>query len=134
MCAVDDRRSIRWTGVTLDCHDAELLGTFYAEVFGWHVDARNAGWVQMRDPEGGVGLNLQAEPDYVPPTWPEAPDEQMKMMHFEVLVDDIEAAVDLVLRAGGAEAVFQSPDRDRRRLRVMQDPAGHPFCLYVEGE
>ena len=129
-----DRPPITWTRVTLDCHDSQLMGTFYAELFGWQITAQSGGWVQMRDPAGGVGLNFQADPQYVPPTWPEVPDQQMKMMHFEVLVDDIEPAVALVLRAGGAEAVFQPPDRDRRRLRVMQDPAGHPFCLYVEGE
>ena len=56
------------------------------------------------------------------------------MMHFEVLVHDLARAVDAVLRAGGAEAAFQPPDRDRTRLRVMLDPAGHPFCLFVEGE
>lgn len=46
------------------------------------------------------------------------------MMHFEVLVDDLEAAVRLVLDAGGREAPHQPEDRDRSRLRVMLDPAG----------
>jgi hypothetical protein len=56
------------------------------------------------------------------------------MMHFEVLVDDLDAAVQLVLECGGIEALHQPPDRDRRRLRFMLDPAGHPFCLLVDGE
>ena len=56
------------------------------------------------------------------------------MMHFEVLVDDLDAAVKLVLGLGGAEASRQPPDRDRTRIRVMLDPAGHPFCLFVQGE
>jgi hypothetical protein len=56
------------------------------------------------------------------------------MMHFELLVDDLEAAVDLVVDAGGTEASPQPLDRDPRRLRVMLDPAGHPFCLFVAGE
>ena len=56
------------------------------------------------------------------------------MMHFEVLVEDLDEAVEQVLRGGGAEAPHQPADRDRTRLRVMLDPAGHPFCLFVHGE
>ncbi|MGQ0434815.1 MAG: VOC family protein [Microthrixaceae bacterium] len=129
------RPSITWTTVTLDCSDAETLAAFYADVFGWEINARDgAGWVQVRDPNGGMGLNFQADDWYEPPTWPEKPGEQTKMLHFEILVDDVEAAVELVLRAGGAEAPPQPSDRDRTRLRVMLDPAGHPFCLFVHGE
>lgn len=126
---------IEWVRVTLDCADAEGLASFYAELLGWEVTARDGrGWVQIEDPAGGVGLNIQADDAYRPPTWPEQPGEQGKMMHFEVLVNDLAAAVDLAIRSGGAEAVYQPPDRDPTRLRVMLDPAGHPFCLFVQGE
>jgi predicted enzyme related to lactoylglutathione lyase len=121
--------------VTLDCGDADELAAFYAELFGWRITGRDgAGWVQVRDPAGGVGLNFQAGSRYQPPTWPEQADAQAKMMHFEVLVDDLEAAVAVAMNAGGSEAPNQPPDRDPQRLRVMLDPAGHPFCLFVEGE
>jgi catechol 2,3-dioxygenase-like lactoylglutathione lyase family enzyme len=126
---------IRWTTVTVDCSDPETLGTFYADLLGWPiVDRDGSGWLQLRDPEGGVGLNIQAEAAYEPPTWPEGPGQQAKMMHFEVLVDDLEAAVQRVVHIGGTEAPHQPGDRDSTRLRVMLDPAGHPFCLFVEGE
>lgn len=129
------RPSITWTTVTLDCSDAETLAAFYADVFGWEINARDGvGWVQVRDPNGGVGLNFQADDWYEPPTWPEEPGERTKMLHFEILVDDVEAAVEVVLRVGGTEAPHQPSDRDRTRLRVMLDPAGHPFCLFVQGE
>lgn len=128
-------RPITWTTVTLDCADAEQLAGFYTAVLGWEITARDgAGWVQARDPLGGVGLNFQAEESYAPPTWPEAKAFQQKMMHFELLVDDLDAAVRVVLDAGGVEAPLQPVDRDPARLRVMLDPAGHPFCLYVAGE
>ncbi len=127
--------SITWTTITLDCSDAEALGAFYARLFGWNVRARdNAGWLQLGNPNGGVGLNLQAEDSYEPPAWPEQPGHQAKMMHFEVLVDDLDAAVQFVVQCGGCEAVHQPPDRDSTRLRIMLDPAGHPFCLFVHGE
>lgn len=77
---------------------------------------------------------MQAEVGYEPPVWPERPGAPAKMMHFEVLVDDVDASVRAVLDCGGAEAPHQPPDRDPARLRVMLDPAGHPFCLYVDGE
>ena len=48
-------RSIVWTTVTLDCSDAEGLASFYSDLFGWKVTARDGtGWVQIRDPNGGV--------------------------------------------------------------------------------
>jgi predicted enzyme related to lactoylglutathione lyase len=126
---------IRWVRVTLDCVDADRLANFYAALFGWEITARDGrDWVQVGDPAGGVGLNIQAESWYRPPTWPEQPGLPTKMMHLEVLVDDLEAAVALVLDAGGSEASPQPPDRDPARLRVMLDPAGHPFCVFVAGE
>jgi predicted enzyme related to lactoylglutathione lyase len=128
-------RPIRWTTVTLDCSDSEALGSFYCRLFGWEISARDGvGWVQARNPEGGVGLNFQAEETYEPPTWPEEHGRQAKMMHLEVLVDDLEAAVDQVLRFGGAQASHQPPDRNPAKIRVMLDPAGHPFCLFTPGE
>jgi hypothetical protein len=51
------------------------------------------------------------------------------MMHFEVEVNDLDAAVLTVIEAGGSEASPQPADRDPGELRVMLDPAGHPFCL-----
>lgn len=127
--------SIKWTTVTLDCADAEALASFYSNLLGWEITARDgSGWVQARDPAGGVGLNFQSDVAYVRPTWPEEPNQQAEMMHFEILVDDLEAAVQLVLRLDGAQADHQPADRDQARIRVMLDPAGHPFCLFVPGE
>ena len=51
-------------------------------------------------------------------------------MHFEIEVDDVATAVDHAVACGATEAPWQPPDRDPTRLRVMLDPAGHPFCLY----
>lgn len=56
------------------------------------------------------------------------------MLHLEILVEDLDAAVDRAVAAGGVVAEHQPADRDRGRLRVMLDPAGHPFCLFVAGE
>jgi catechol 2,3-dioxygenase-like lactoylglutathione lyase family enzyme len=129
-----------WAGVCLDCSDAEELARFYAAVFGWEVVARDepdsraggSGWVCMSGPSAGPTVSFQGEQWYRPPVWPEATGSQTKMMHFEVAVDDLDLAVATVIEAGGREASPQPVDRDRRELRVMLDPAGHPFCLCVE--
>ena len=91
-------------------------------------------WIQLRSPDDSIGLNLQAEDWYRPPTWPERPDGQDKMMHLEIEVDDLQAALDVVIANGGREASHQPADRDESRIRVVLDPAGHPFCLFASGE
>ena len=75
-------------------------------------------------------LNIQADDSYVPLVWPEEVPAQTKMMHFEVRVQDVQAAVTRATSIGAREAPWQPADRDPARLRVMLDPAGHPFCLW----
>jgi predicted enzyme related to lactoylglutathione lyase len=129
-----ERPSITWTGLAVDCSDAEQLAAFYARLFGWTITDRDGGWLQLHGPDGAIHLNVQQEDGYEPPIWPERPGRQAKMMHFEVLVSDVPAAVERVVELGGSEARHQPADRDRSRLRVMLDPAGHPFCVFVDGE
>lgn len=135
MMAGVNRPSFEWTRVCLDCADAEVLGAFYARLLGWEVTSRDGhGWLQLRDPRGGVGLNIQAEEWYQPPVWPEQPGAQAKMLHFEIQVTDLEAAVAFAVEAGGRVAEHQPANRSPDGLRVMLDPAGHPFCLFLAGE
>jgi catechol 2,3-dioxygenase-like lactoylglutathione lyase family enzyme len=124
----------RWVGVAIDCAAAEPVARFYEQLLGFEVVELGPRWAQLRDPAGGVHLNIQGESGYEPPTWPEQPGEQAKMLHLEVEVDDLEAAVSTAIEAGGSEAPWQPPDRDQSRLRIMFDPAGHPLCLFVHGE
>lgn len=131
---------IRIGGICLDCKDAEETAVFYSSVFGWEIRARDdddtrmggSGWISMRT-DVGLSVSFQAEEWYEPPVWPEATGRQTKMMHFEVGTDDLEGAISDVIRAGGMEAAHQPRDRDQSQLRVMLDPAGHPFCLAVVG-
>lgn len=128
-----DRPFLRWTGVCLDCADADALAQFDATLLGWEIAARDgADWMTLRDPAGGVGLNIQAEAWYEPPVWPEQPGAQTKMLHFEIQVEDIDAAVAYAVAAGARVAPHQPADRAQDELRVMLDPAGHPFCLYTD--
>lgn len=110
------------------------MARFYEQLLGFEVRDLEPRWAQLFDPGGGVHLNIQGEPDYEPPTWPEEPGRQAKMMHLEVEVDDLESAVATALAAGGTQAPWQPPDRDPQRLRILLDPAGHPFCVFLRGE
>lgn len=130
MAPTADAPRLRWNAVCLDCADADELAEFYEQFLGWRITARERAWIQLDDPAGGVGLNIQAESWYQPPVWPESPGEQTKMLHLEIEADDIEAAVIHAIAAGAREASPQPADRDRATLRVMLDPAGHPFCLW----
>ena len=124
----------RWVGLALDCDDAPAMARFYEAVLGFEIRDLGPRWAQLFDPAGGVHLNIQGEDWYVRPTWPEQPGEQTKMMHFEVEVDDLEAAIATAAAAGGTEAPWQPPDRDQSRIRIVLDPAGHPLCLFLRGE
>lgn len=124
----------RWVGVAIDCADAPPVARFYERLLGFEVRDLGPRWAQLFDPAGAVHLNIQGEDAYVPPTWPERPGEQAKMLHFEVQVDDLEAALATAIAAGGREAPWQPPDRDPSRIRIVLDPAGHPLCLFLDGE
>jgi catechol 2,3-dioxygenase-like lactoylglutathione lyase family enzyme len=113
--------------VCLDCGDAGAMAAFYGGLLGWKPTVIESDWVLMRNPDGGVGLSFQADPAYVPPVWPESAGAQQKMIHLDVLVDDLEAAVVAVLEAGGRLHDHQPRDD----LRVVLDPAGHPLCLFT---
>ena len=121
--------TIRWVGVAIDCADAGPVAQFYERLLGFEIgDFEPPHWAQLHDPAGGVHINVQGEGWYEPPTWPERLAEQTKMLHFEVEVDDLDAA----LEAGGTEAPWQPPDPER--IRIVLDPAGHPLCLFLRGE
>jgi catechol 2,3-dioxygenase-like lactoylglutathione lyase family enzyme len=122
------RPPLRWTGVCLDCADAEELAAFYERFLGWTITRRDGeGWIAMRAPAGGLDLLIQAEAWYVPPVWPEQPGQPTKMLHFEIQVDDLATAVEHALSAGARLAAHQPQEG----VRVLLDPAGHPFCLFA---
>ncbi len=112
----------------MDCADADVMAEFYGRLLGWKVTYRDHDYISMQDPGGGAGLSFQEEPWYQPPVWPEQPGEQTKMIHLDITVEDLEAAVAQALAAGARLAEHQP----RPDLSIMLDPAGHPFCLCLE--
>jgi catechol 2,3-dioxygenase-like lactoylglutathione lyase family enzyme len=120
--------SFRLQTVCIDCADAHVMAAFYRQLFGWEVSISEPHWVLMRDPSGGTGLSFQAESGYRDPTWPEQANGQDKMLHLDIKVDDLDAAVEHALASGARLAEYQPQER----VRVMLDPAGHPFCLFLD--
>jgi catechol 2,3-dioxygenase-like lactoylglutathione lyase family enzyme len=119
---------MRLATVCIDCADVDAMADFYGRLLGWDVTFREPNWALMRDPAGGTGLSFQGEPGYRAPVWPEAPDGQDKMLHLDIKVDDLDAAVAHAL-ASGARLADHQP---QSRVRVLLDPADHPFCLFLD--
>jgi catechol 2,3-dioxygenase-like lactoylglutathione lyase family enzyme len=111
----------------LDAPDARELAAFYRGLLGWPVREDEPDWVVLAAPEGGAGLSFQTEPRFVRPRWPSAPDAQQMMVHLDIEVDDLPGGVARATALGATVAEFQPQDD----VRVLLDPAGHPFCLFV---
>jgi catechol 2,3-dioxygenase-like lactoylglutathione lyase family enzyme len=118
------------TTVTVGAARPRELARFYARLLGWAEPAADAeeGWVPLRHPDGGVGLAFQEEPTHVPPVWPQRAGGQQMQLHLDIKVDDLEAGIRHALACGATLAGHQPQDD----VRVCFDPAGHPFCLWIE--
>ena len=116
-----------WWGAVLEAPDARELARFYADLLGWKVAKEEPSWAAVSPPEGVAYLGFQTSPEYIRPTWPPQDGEQQMMMHLDIEVDDLESAVADAVEAGATVAEFQPQDN----VRVMLDPVGHPFCLYI---
>ena len=124
---VNRRPELSLATVVLDCPDAHALADFYRQLLGWEAKWTEPDWVLLENPTGGTRLSFQSEAGYEPPIWPEQPGEQQKMLHLDIRCDDLEEAGAHAIAAGATLADYQ-PQED---VRVYQDPAGHPFCLFI---
>ncbi|MCA0307035.1 MAG: VOC family protein [Actinobacteria bacterium] len=117
------------TTITLAAPEPLALARFYARLLGWaEPTTGDDDWLALRNPSGGIGLAFQAEPTHVPPVWPQGTGTQQMQAHLEIRVDDLDAGVAHALSCGARLAAFQPQDD----VRVCLDPAGHPFCLWIE--
>ncbi|MGB3762141.1 MAG: VOC family protein [Ornithinimicrobium sp.] len=116
-----------WWGVVLDAPDVAVLTQFYSELRGWKVWRQDADGAALDLGEGVGYLAIQHNPNYVRPTWPATAGQQQMMLHMDFQVTDLEKSVARALNLG-AELPAHQPQDD---VRVLLDPAGHPFCLYT---
>jgi catechol 2,3-dioxygenase-like lactoylglutathione lyase family enzyme len=117
-----------WWGVVLDAPDGVALARFYSALLGWPIVKQEPGGAAIAVPGTSSYLAFQSESEYLPPVWPAADGRQQMMMHIDVAVDDLDAAVADAVAMGATVAGYQPQDDNR----VLLDPAGHPFCLYYD--
>lgn len=115
--------------ISLSAADPHRLAQFYADLLGYVIIANEPDWLLLRDPSGrGVSLSCQSESVYARPVWPAGEGDQQMMLHLELQVSDLDRAVAKALAAGATLPDYQPQDD----VRVCLDPAGHPFCLWIE--
>ena len=128
---------MRVSGPTLDAADPIALAEFYERLLGWPIVRREGprpggpstdGWAMLRDPAGGLKLEVQWDPHHRPPVWPSVAGEQLMMQHLDIGVGDLDAGVRWA-QAQGARLAEHQP---QEHVRVMLDPEGHPFCLFPD--
>lgn len=103
--------------------------TFYRALLGWDVVDEAPDWVRLRDPQRErSGLSFQLEADFRAPVWPGGDGPPMHM-HLDVFVDDLDAEVARAVGLGASAESYQPQDG----VRVMRDPYGQLFCLFVDG-
>ncbi|WP_159798746.1 VOC family protein [Puerhibacterium puerhi] len=126
--------------VVLDTTDARGLAEFYRRLFGLSYRAGDeppadgapddADWLVLRNP-GAVQLAFQQVERLAAPTWPDG--EVPQQLHLDCTVADV-AALDAQTERAlslGARLLRDRSDDPQEPLRVLADPAGHPFCLFV---
>ncbi|RRR99369.1 VOC family protein [Glycomyces terrestris] len=120
--------------ITVTAPDPRALADFYARLLGAEVAVSDpprehepdaAGWAQVRT--GGLTLNFEYERHWQAPVWPAEPGRPHATQHLDIHVDDLDVAVAHAVEQGARLADFQ-PQED---VRVLFDPAGHPFCLFL---
>jgi catechol 2,3-dioxygenase-like lactoylglutathione lyase family enzyme len=119
-----------WWGTAIEAPDPRALAAFYSKLLGWPVVHQEPGTVIIKPPQDSVYMVFQLAEDYVPPVWPPAPGQQRTMMHLDIQVADLGPAVADAVALGARVAKSQPQDN----VRVLLDPAGHPFCVCRDDE
>ena len=117
-----------WWGVAIEAPDPKALANFYSELLGWPVTHEEPGTAILAAPEGSIYVVFQEASGYEAPEWPPLPGKQRPMMHLDFQVDDLDSAVADAVALGATVAGHQP----QQNVRVLLDPAGHPFCFCRE--
>ncbi len=127
--------------VVLDAVDHRELAEFYRELLGLEYregdeppaegEPDDKDWLVLRNP-GGMMLAFQQVDQLTASTWPTA--EVPQQLHLDTVVPDLETFDEQCARALelGAELLLDRREDPDEPLKVFADPAGHPFCIFVE--
>lgn len=124
-----DELRIKLYSFVLDCKDPHELAKFYGALLQWDIPFHTEEYAGAAPPGTKQGaypfIMFQQNSAYEPPVWPEKPEAQQQMAHLDFAVNDLEKAVQRAVSCGASIAQEQFSND----LKVMLDPAGHPFCL-----
>jgi predicted enzyme related to lactoylglutathione lyase len=107
--------------VTLDTADADASAAFWSGMLGWDVAHSERDYAMLTGPSNALGFGRVE--GYVAPGWPN--ENGSKQFHFDLAVDDLDAAQEAAVELGATVADPQPGET----WRVLLDPSGHPFCL-----
>ena len=122
------REPSHWWGTILDAPDPVDLARFYHRLLGWPIVKEGPNWCVVSKEGTTTYLGFQRAEGYQRPAWPNVEGRQQMMMHLDIEVGDLEESVRAAVAEGATLAGFQPQEK----VRVLLDPAGHPFCLYVD--
>ena len=117
-----------WWGTAIECVDPVGLARFYSGLLGLPVVHEERATAIVASSAQGPFFVFQHAQDYRPPVWPPVEGEQRPMMHLDIQVGDLDDAVEDAVSLGATVAQVQP----QPNVRVLFDPAGHPFCLCLD--
>lgn len=129
--------------VVLDTTDARALAEFYRQLLGLQYPRGQepqsadqpdpaSDWLVLRDSTGTNRLAFQQVAKLPKATWPEGPIPQQLHLDLSVpTMQEFNAQHERAL-ALGARVLRDRSDDPQEPLRVYADPAGHPFCIFVD--
>lgn len=104
----------------LDVNDMARLANFWSAVLGFEQREPSPPYLTLYDPD-------RAWPDLLLQRVPE-PKAGKNRMHLDLVVEDLAAETERVLRLG-ATRVGEPFEEDGHRVAVLGDPEGNEFCL-----
>ena len=110
--------------MVLEARDGVALASFYASLLGWPIAKQDHDGAAIAVPGTSSYLAFQSSPDYVPPVWPAADGRQQMMMHIDVAVDDLAAALVDAVELGATVAEDQPQCSRSRKLYTVD----HRIC------
>jgi hypothetical protein len=118
--------TIDLAAVIIDCRDPVPVAAFYQAAGGGEITRTDDDAVYVT--LGGMLLIFRQVEGYQPPTWPS--EDVPMQIHMDFFVDDLDEA-EALLHQHGATTLKLPPGQhaDPGLLRVMLNPAGHPFCI-----
>lgn len=124
------RKPGMWWATAIEAPDPAALARFWSTLLEWPIVHEEPGTAVVGAPPGQIFLVFQQADGYEPPVWPPVAGRQRPMTHFDFQVDDLDDAVAEALALGATVADHQP----QPHVRVLLDPAGHPFCFCLDDD